>query len=153
MGGYRDLKVYERSYAAARAIYKITERFPKEEIYGMTNQMRRASISISLNIAEGYAKRESQIEFKRFLMMAVGSANEMSVLIDFAKDFEYIGKDVHEKAAAEYEEICRMLHTLIKKVGAKEVSNVMTKKDIEQDKDRSEEERFKRDISNLISIV
>ena len=113
MGGYRDLQVYERSYAAARAIYKMTETFPKEEVYGMTNQMRRASISIPLNIAEGYAKRESQIEFKRFLMMAIGSANEMSVLIDFAKDFEYTGKDVHEKARTEYEEICRMLNTLI----------------------------------------
>ena len=131
MGGYRDLQVYERSYAAARAIYKMTETFPKEEVYGMTNQMRRASISIPLNIAEGYAKRESQIEFKRFLMMAIGSANEMSVLIDFAKDFEYTGKDVHEKARTEYEEICRMLNTLIKKVGAKEVTNVTTKEDIE----------------------
>ena len=131
MGGYRDLKVYERSYAAARAIYKMTETFPKEEVYGMTNQMRRASISIPMNISEGYAKRESQIEFKRFLMMAIGSANEMSVLIDFSKDFEYSEKDVHAKAAAEYEEICRMLNTLIQKVGGKEAANVTAKEDIE----------------------
>jgi len=54
MGGYRDLKVYERSYTAARAIYKMTETFPKEEIYGITNQMRRAAVSIPMNIAEGY---------------------------------------------------------------------------------------------------
>lgn len=131
MGGYRDLKVYERSYAAAKAIYKMTERFPKEEVYGMTNQMRRASLSIPMNIAEGYAKKESQIEFKRFLMMAIGSANEMSVLIDFSKDFEYIEKDVHAKAAAEYEEICKMLNTLIQKVGGKEAVNVTTKEDTE----------------------
>jgi len=131
MGGYRDLKVYERSYAAAKAIYKMTEKFPKEEVYGMTNQMRRASLSIPMNIAEGYAKKESQIEFKRFLMMAIGSANEMSVLIDFSKDFEYIEKDVHAKAAAEYEEICKMLNTLIQKVGKKEAVNVKTKEDTE----------------------
>lgn len=131
MGGYRDLKVYERSYAAAKAIYKMTEKFPKEEVYGMTNQMRRASLSIPMNIAEGYAKKESQIEFKRFLMMAIGSANEMSVLIDFSKDFEYIEKDVHAKAAAEYEEICKMLNTLIQKVGGKEAVNVTTKEDTE----------------------
>ena len=131
MGGYRDLKVYERSYAAAKAIYKMTEKFPKEEVYGMTNQMRRASLSIPMNIAEGYAKKESQIEFKRFLMMAIGSANEMSVLIDFSKDFEYIEKDVHAKAAAEYEEICKILNTLIQKVGGKEAVNVTTKEDTE----------------------
>ena len=118
MGGYRDLQVYERSYAAARAIYKMTETFPKEEIYGITNQMRRAAISVPMNIAEGYAKRESQAEFKRFLMMAIGSANEMNVLIDFAKDFEYIEKDVHEKAWTEYEEIGKMLNSFIKKVTA-----------------------------------
>ena len=118
MGGYRDLQVYERSYTAARAIYKMTETFPKEEVYGMTNQMRRAAISVPMNIAEGYAKRESQAEFKRFLMMAIGSANEMSVLIDFAKDFEYIEKDVHEKIWTEYEEIGKMLNSFIKKVTA-----------------------------------
>lgn len=117
MEGYRDLRVYERSYAAARAIYKMTETFPKEEMYGMSNQMRRGALSIPLNIAEGYAKRDSQAEFKRYLMMAIGSANELSVLIEFAKDFEYINKDVHAKAAAEYEEIGRMLNTLIRKVG------------------------------------
>lgn len=61
MGGYRDLQVYERSYTAARAIYKMTEKFPKEEIYGMTNQMRRAALSIPMNIAEGYAKLDTRL--------------------------------------------------------------------------------------------
>ena len=118
MGGYRDLKVYERSYGAALAVYRMTQEFPKEELNGITDQIRRASVSIPLNIAEGYAKRESQAEFKRFLMMAIGSANEMSVLIDFAKDFEYIESDVHEKAWTEYEEIGKMLNSFIKKVNA-----------------------------------
>ena len=86
MGEYRELKIYEKSYKAALAIYRMTETFPKEEKYGIISQMRRASISIALNIAEGNAKRESKQEFKRFLQMSMGSANEMSVLIDFAKD-------------------------------------------------------------------
>jgi len=58
--GYKDLQVYKRSYKAAIAIYKVTNGFPKEEQYGITNQIRRAAVSIPLNIAEGYAKRESQ---------------------------------------------------------------------------------------------
>ena len=77
MSGYKELKVYKRSYKAAKAIYEMTVGFPNEERYGITNQLRRAALSIPLNIAEGYAKRESQEEFKRFLMMALGSSNEV----------------------------------------------------------------------------
>ena len=116
MEGYRELKIYEKSYQAARAIYRITKEFPEEEKYGMTSQMRRASMSIALNIAEGYAKRESQQEFKRFLMMAIGSANEMEVLIDFAKDFGYISEETHRKAREEYETIGKMTSQMIKRV-------------------------------------
>ena len=83
---YRRMQVYERSYKAGLAVYRMTKSFPEEEKYGMTSQMRRASVSIPLNIAEGYAKRSSQGEFKRVLLMAIGSANEISVLIDCAKD-------------------------------------------------------------------
>ena len=116
MSGYKELKVYQKSYQAARAIYRITKEFPEEEKYGMTSQMRRASMSIALNIAEGYAKRESQQEFKRFLMMAIGSANEMEVLIDFAGDEGYISKETHEKAAEEYATIGKMLNRMIQRV-------------------------------------
>ena len=116
MSGYRKLQVYERSYQAARAIYRITKEFPKEERYGMVDQMRRASLSIALNIAEGYAKKESQQEFKRFLLMAMGSANEMEVLINFAGDEGYISKETHEKAAEEYATIGKMLNRMIQRV-------------------------------------
>ena len=112
--GYKDLKVYQRSYKAAIAIYKMTSKFPKEERYGITDQIRRAAVSISLNIAEGYAKKESQAEFKRFLMIAQGSTNEVSVLLDFAKDLEMLEGLTYEKARAEYEEIGKMLTGLIK---------------------------------------
>ena len=114
--GYRDMEIYQRAYKGALAIYQMTERFPEEEKYGITSQMRRASMSIALNIAEGYAKRESQQEFKRFLMMAIGSANEMEVLTDFAKDFGYTDEETHRKAREEYETIGRMLNRLIKRV-------------------------------------
>ena len=113
---HRKLKVYEKSYKAGLAIYEMTKGYPEEENYGMTSQMRRASTSIPLNIAEGYAKRSSQEEFKRFLLMAIGSAEEIRVLLDFSKDLGYITKERYEKASKEYDEIGKMLTNLIKKV-------------------------------------
>ena len=115
MSGYKQLQVYQRGYAAAKRVYRMTERYPKEERYGITDQMRRASVSIALNIAEGYARRESQQEFKRFLMMAMGSSNEMIVLLDFSKDLGYIDAQTHAKASQEYDEISRMLNELIQR--------------------------------------
>ena len=97
----------------------MTVGFPNEERYGITNQLRRAALSIPLNIAEGYAKRESQEEFKRFLMMALGSSNEVLVLIDFSKDVGYISDEKHSKAFAEYEEIASMLNSFIQSVKTK----------------------------------
>ena len=116
MSGYKDLDVYKRSYAAARAVYKIIKEYPHEERDGMVDQMRRASLSIPMNIAEWYARNDSQKEFKRFLLMAVGSANEMLVLVDFSKDVGYISEETHAKAFAEYDVICRMLSNFIKSI-------------------------------------
>ncbi len=116
MSGYKELKIYERSYRAAKATYEMTESYPKEENYGMAGQIRRAALSIPMNIAEGYAKRESQEEFKRFLKMAIGSANEVLVLLDFSYDVGYIGEETHKKAVAEYEAIAKMLNTFIQSI-------------------------------------
>ena len=113
---YRDLKVYEKSYKAGLAVYELTKGYPEEEKYGMVSQMRRASVSIPLNIAEGYAKKSSQEEFKRFLLMAIGSASEMGVLLEYSKDLGYISLKKYEKAEKEYDEIGKMLSSLIKKV-------------------------------------
>ena len=114
--GYRQLQIYERSYKAALAIYRMTREFPETEKFALTSQMQRAGTSIALNIAEGYAKKSSQEEFKRFLMMALGSANEMSVLIDFSKDLGYITEKQYEKASKEYDEIGKMLNRFVQTV-------------------------------------
>ena len=118
--GYKDLQVYEMSYKAALAVYKMVAKYPESEKYGITSQMQRASTSIPLNIAEGYAKKESQTEFKRFLKMAIGSANEMNVLLDFSKDLGYIEESQYEKANNEYEKIGKMLNKLIQTVAENE---------------------------------
>ena len=113
-GSYKDLKVYNKSYKAAKAIYiNVVPKFPKEEKYGLADQIKRASISIPLNIAEGYGKGESKKEFVRFLNMARGSANEVLVILEFVKDLGYIGNDEYQKASEAYEEIGKMLTGLI----------------------------------------
>ena len=114
--GYRKLEVYEKSYRSAVEIYRMTADFPKEERYGVTDQMRRASVSIALNVAEGYARRESQEELKRFLRMAVGSAAEMQVLIDFAREFGYMREERYKEAKEAYETIGKMLNAFIRKL-------------------------------------
>ena len=114
--GYEDLKVYEKSYKSALCVYRITEKFPKEEIYGLTSQIRRAATSIPLNIAEGYAKKESQAEFKRYLMMALGSSDEMQVLLNFVKDLGYIDLETHRKSREIYKEIAKMLNKMVRSI-------------------------------------
>ena len=116
MKGYRKLQVYEKSYRLVVEIYRITQRLPKEELYAMTSQIRRAAASIPLNIAEGYAKRESQAEFKRYLMMALGSNAEMNVLLDLVKDLSYISKAEYDTFKSAYEEVGKMITTLTKRV-------------------------------------
>ena len=112
---YRDLKVYERSYRAAVSIYRMTSVLPREELYGLTSQMKRAATSIPLNIAEGYGKKESASEFKRFLLMAIGSCDEMRVLLDLCRDLDYISNEDHDAYEKEYDEIGKMLMILRRK--------------------------------------
>ena len=109
---FRDLKVYEMSYRVMMEMYKVSMTFPKEEMFGLTSQIKRASTSIPLNIAEGYGKRDNPNEFKRFLLMAIGSCDEMKVLLDISKDLGFIDTKFHDKKEAEYDEIGRMLRGL-----------------------------------------
>ena len=112
---YRDLQVYEKSYALAVAMYRDAAALPEEERYGLISQMKRAATSIPLNIAEGYGKRESVAEFKRFLLMAKGSCNEMQVLLDLCRDLGYMKAVRHQEISAQYDEIGKMLNGLLQK--------------------------------------
>ena len=110
---YKDLEVYRRSYRASIVMYKIVKTFPTEELFGFTSQIKRAATSIPLNIAEGFGKHDTDTEFKRFLKMALGSANEMMVLIDMSKDLGFINAEIQQRMYREYEEIAKMLSKLI----------------------------------------
>ena len=113
---FDDLEVFNRSYAIAIELHELSLKFPKYEQYGgMADQIRRASKSISANIAEGYAKRSlSSAEFKRFLMIAFGSAEEMRIWIRFARDLGYIQLEKSQKFEQEFIEIAKMIYTLHK---------------------------------------
>ncbi len=114
MQDYKKLKVWEHSHQFTIAIYKLTKQFPKEELFALTSQIRRASSSIPANIAEGCGRR-TQADLTRFLNIALGSANEVSYFLLLAKDIDYMKKDVYLKYEDEIEKIKAMLISLISK--------------------------------------
>lgn len=112
MTSYKDLIVWQKSRILVRKIYLLTLKLPKEEIFGITNQIRRAVISIPSNIAEGY-DRGSNKEFVRFLKIAKGSAAEVETQLILCIDLGYLTLDDIQEVLALHDEIIRMLGTLI----------------------------------------
>ena len=112
MQSYKDFEIYKRSYDIALRIHKLTLKFPKIEKHEISSQMRRASKSIPLNIGEGYGRRKSSDDFKRFLTMSIGSCDEMKILIEFTKDLGYINKEIYNELHGEYEQIGKMLYRM-----------------------------------------
>lgn len=95
MGDYKKYNVWELGHQITLLIYKLTSKFPKEEIYGLTSQMRGASYSITSNIAEGCG-RDSDQEFKRYLVIARGSATELEYFLFLVKDLGFISVEDFE---------------------------------------------------------
>ena len=114
MNNYKGLIVYQKSYNLALDVYKLSADFPQEERFGLTSQMKRASTSIPLNIAEGYGKRNNGREYSRFLMMAIGSCDEIRVLLDFCKDLGFMSDENYHSLYAGYDEVGKMLNSLHK---------------------------------------
>ena len=117
MKDFRQLKVWEKSHQLALAIYKTTKEFPKEELYGLTSQIRRSSMSIPTNIAEGCG-RFTDADFARFLQMAMGSASEAEYQLILAHDLGFLPSDSYEQLHNEIEEVKRMLASLLKTLRA-----------------------------------
>ncbi len=110
---YKDLKVQQKSYALCLEIYRITAKFPKEEIYGLTSQIRRSVASIPSNIAEGYG-RKTTTDYIRMLYISYGSVCELETQILLAGDLDLIEKGELGKLKKDIAEIERMLKALIK---------------------------------------
>ena len=110
---YHDLEVYQKSYQLALDMHKLTFEFPRHEMYELGSQLRRAAISIPLNIAEGYGKKKYSNEFKRFLVNALGSCNEVAVLISMIWDLGYLKEDNYNQVKEKYDHLGRQLNKLI----------------------------------------
>ena len=115
---YRELKVWQRSYKLRLEIYKITKRFPNEQRYGLTSQIRRAAVSVPSNIAEGYGRKTTP-EYIRFLYIAYGSNCEMETQILLSGDLGYIETGKLEILQEGIGEVERMLKGLIKSLERK----------------------------------
>jgi four helix bundle protein len=111
--GYRDLKVYQKAYKLAMEVYKVTQSFPRDERYSLTDQVRRSSRSVAANIAEGYRKRQYPAVFVNKLLDSDAEAAETGVWLDFALDCGYLARDCHSRLTTGYEEVGRMLGSMI----------------------------------------
>ena len=110
---YRDLQVWQKSMNLAFSIYENVKELPKEEIYGLSTQMRRAAVSIPSNIAEGH-QRSSTKEYIHFLLIARGSLGELETQLLLCEGLNYLKNDTIQSIMAQCEEIGKMLTTLIR---------------------------------------
>jgi len=117
MKNYRDLQIWQRSHALTVALYQATKAFPRDEVFGLTSQMRRAGVSIPGNIAEGCG-RDGDAELRRFLVIALGSACELDYYLVLSRELGYLGDPVCRALADEVLEIRRMLGTFVRKLKA-----------------------------------
>lgn len=111
--GHRDLKVFELAYSLAMHIFKESKTFAQEERYSLTSQIRRSSRSVAANIAEGFRKRQYPNMLVSKLADSDAEATETQVWLDFARDCGYLSVEHHAELMARYEELGRMLHSLI----------------------------------------
>jgi len=115
MENFKNLKVWVKAHDLTLHIYDRTRAFPKDEIYGLTSQIRRASASIGANIAEGCGRR-SDPEMKRFIQIARGSANELEYHLLLAKDLQFLTPEEFQRFEGKTLEIQRMLASLTQRL-------------------------------------
>ena len=113
MKTYREIICWQKAIALVKSIYKLTNKFPQSEQFGLTSQLRRASISIPSNIAEGFG-RGSNKDFRRFLDISRGSLFELQTQLYIAKELDYINKDLFDKTFEQSREVERILIGFIK---------------------------------------
>ena len=114
MRTFKNLKIWSRSVDLSTQIYKVTKTFPKDEKFGLVSQMRRASVSVASNIAEG-AGRSSDLEFKRFLEIAYGSLYELQTQLIVSKNLEFISENEFNTLDTEIDELQKMIYSFSKR--------------------------------------
>jgi four helix bundle protein len=106
--GYRDLRAWQQAMALVTEIYRITRAFPKEELYGLVSQIRRAAVSIPSNLAEGHG-RNSRNEFRQFIGQARGSLSEVETQLEISRNLGYVKADVADALMAQADAVGKML--------------------------------------------
>ncbi|HEY4356336.1 MAG TPA: four helix bundle protein [Acidobacteriaceae bacterium] len=112
---YRDLHVWNKAMRLGLAVYRVTVKFPREEQFGLTSQIRRCAVSIPSNIAEGYG-RNTRKDYKQFLAIARGSTLELQTQLLFAFELGYCEKHAHCELENLSNEVSKMLYALIRKL-------------------------------------
>ena len=113
MQGHKDLKVFQLAYRLAMEIFELSKDFPPEERYSLTDQIRRSSRSVAVNIAEGYRKRQYVKVFANKMSDSDGEATETQVWLDFARDCKYLKIEDYQRLTNGYEEVGKMLGSMI----------------------------------------
>ncbi|MBM3979946.1 MAG: four helix bundle protein [Planctomycetes bacterium] len=117
MQDFRNLKVWQKAHSLVLAVYRATKGFPKEELFSLTQQMRRSAMSVPTNIAEGCG-RSTNADFARFLWIANGSAKELDYQTLLAHDLGYLDEAAYAELSGPLAEVKRMLAGLIQSVSA-----------------------------------
>jgi len=112
---YKELSFFKKAHELTLEVYKTTKEFPKEELYGLTSQLRRASVSIGSNIAEG-SVRSTNRDYKHFLFNSLGSAKEVEYQLLVAKDLEYISVGTYDRLMTLLNELIGRLTNYMKKI-------------------------------------
>ena len=114
---YKELTAYVKGYETVKIVYKMTQRFPKDEMYGLVTQMRRAAISIPSNIAEGYMRGHN--EYIQFLKIALGSCAELETQLSLSKDLGFCNADDFKIAYELNTEAIKLIKTYLSRLGTK----------------------------------
>ncbi len=115
---FEELEVFQRAYKVSLEVHRLSLTMPQIEQYALADQIRRASKSICANLAEGFGKQsQSKTEFRRFVVMSLGSADEMCVWLRYCLDLGYLEQTRWEQWRDEYEAIAKMLQGLSKSIG------------------------------------
>jgi four helix bundle protein len=117
MQHFKNLKVWEKAHSLTLDVYRLTQAFPREELYGLTSQMRRSAASIGANIAEGTC-RGGDADFARFVRIAAGSASELEYHTLLAHDLKLLHGDDFQQLSTQAQEVKRMLASLLHKLKA-----------------------------------
>ena len=112
---FRDLDVWKLGMELIVEVYGLTKSFPKEEVYGLVSQMRRAAVSIASNIAEGFNRYHNK-EYRQFLFVSLGSCAELETQIEASSILGYISQDTKDKTIERLDHEARMLRNLIKRL-------------------------------------